>query len=326
MTAGPSSYLIDHVSDHHHATLKDNSIVAQPGPPYAQNAQGVVEKRMEYIKVGLKALLGGRAPHDWNYHDTLARLEFLLNTTYCDSIKGSPYWALTGIEPRTPLVAKTSVSPIYLAPGTDAARVDVDSLHNCLAEHHARVNAVHGLVALSSSRAQLRNATRYAAARAAPAITVGMTVGIHQLPFNGLLPYLKGPYVVTKVDATGNYIEAKGWIDPSMTLGPTHVSRVRPMDLTRTTPADVAAYLAGPGVAVIKAILEHRDAANGAREFLVEWVNFADPTWTPAANIPSGNAIFSQYCVSRGIPAAGATSLRAATTRHARGRRGGANR
>ena len=308
-------------SDHFTAYCRANGIVCQAGPPYAQHAQGIVEKRMEYLKVALKALLGGRAPHDWNYKDSIARLEFLLNTTYCDSIKGSPYWALTGIEPRTPLTAATTVCPIYVTPGGNAASIDVDLLNNCIAEHHARVNAIRVLTALSSSNTQLKRAARLTAERASPNIKEGDTVGVHQTPLNGLLPYLKGPYVVTKVDATGDYVELKGWIDASMTLGPTHVSRVRPMDLSRATPSNVAAYLATPGVAIIEAINEHRDA-NGAREFLVKWVNFSVPTWTAASNIPSDNAIFVKYCSDNGLPAVGATSLRAAT-RRARGTRGG---
>jgi transposase InsO family protein len=69
--------------------------------------QGMVETRFKGIAEALRASLGGKAPTAWFKGDTLARLEGIINSTYVESIGGSPWWVLNGLEPHTPLSART---------------------------------------------------------------------------------------------------------------------------------------------------------------------------------------------------------------------------
>ena len=64
-----------------------------------------METRFRGIAASIIAVLGHKAPHLWMSGPLLARLERLINGTYCESIHGSPYWAMFGREPRTRLAA-----------------------------------------------------------------------------------------------------------------------------------------------------------------------------------------------------------------------------
>jgi hypothetical protein len=305
---------------------KDNNIEDVIGTAYHAQGQGKVEVRNYYLANALKAMQGGRAQGDWNYLSTLPKLEFALNTTYCEAIGGSPSWAFTGRVPRTQLTGATEIEevhPRYVEQGAGIINItNIEEIRNSIAEHHTRINAVQELASVAMNWASMQSKKRFDAANATPNIIKGDIVGVYVQPLNNMLPYMAGPYVVTDIDTTNNFISGHGWVDKSVLMVKTHVSRVFKMDMSRTDVTEYAAFTAPPGVAVPERVLGHR-TVGGRREYNIKWVGFDVATWTPASNIPAGNAVVQKYCEDHNIIVEqAATSLRAAQTRTKGARRG----
>jgi hypothetical protein len=104
----PSTYVptVDLFLTEFRAFCLEHNISYIPGIPDHHQGQGIVETRMRPLAAALIATLGAKAPSDLNCMKTLPRLEFIFNTTYCDGIRGSPYYVKHGREPRTYLSSR----------------------------------------------------------------------------------------------------------------------------------------------------------------------------------------------------------------------------
>jgi len=101
------------------------------------------------------AVLGHKAPRTWWEGRLLARLEGIINSTYCEPIHGSPFWAMHGFEPRTPLSAVVDwTSPDFGAGVLGLEGVSFNDFNEIVAQHHSRMCAVQGRVLIATSLAQ----------------------------------------------------------------------------------------------------------------------------------------------------------------------------
>jgi len=302
------------------AWCEGNGISPVLGIAYHSQGQGLVETRFRPLAASIMAVLGFKAPSKWWVGGLLAQLEAIINSTYCEPIHGSPFWAMHGFEPRTRLSAKASWAaaagsggPLL---GLQSARwADVEEI---VAQHHAALNAVQGRVMLATSLAQALTKRSFDAGHSPAAFTVGDTVLVHRVAPNRLLPYLPGPFTVESVSADGNFVSAKSYLDGSTRVGPVHVSRLLRFDASRATPEEVVAFQCEEGTFVVLEIIEHRQLGEGL-EFHVRWKDTPITTWQPASDLAKV-ARFKQYCVRNGIVLPDAGSGGSSRTRRRTGR------
>jgi hypothetical protein len=239
-----------------------HNIESTIGTAYHSQGQAKVEARMYYIASALKAMHGGRAQGDWNYQSTLPKLEFAINTTFCEAVGGAPSWVFLGREPRTALSSATSVDVVDTKYKIDddvtLTDAGIEEIRNCIAEHHTRINAVQGLASVAACLAGMESKKRYDSTHALAQIDVGDVVGVAVTPLNNMLPYITGPYVATEIDITRNFVSGHGWIDKEAKMAKVHVSRVFKMDMSRTDKKEYVAFTAPSGVAVPDEVVAHR--------------------------------------------------------------------
>ena len=93
---------------------------------------------------------------------------------------------------------------------------------------------------------------------------VGEYVLVHVTPLNRLRPWYTGPFKVTRVSDDGNFVYGASFVDPmEVETGPYHVTRLRSIDMSRATVAEVAAHQLESGSAFVVAVRGHRVLADG---------------------------------------------------------------
>lgn len=132
-----------------------------PGVPYHSQGQGMVETRFRGIAHAFVASLGNKAPREWWLSHHLSRLEMFMNSMYCEPIGGSPYFVLYGQEPRTGLSAAAAWSTPHFGEAVGIPKFTYEELQSSVAEGHARMRAVQGLVMLGSNVAQTMTKMAY---------------------------------------------------------------------------------------------------------------------------------------------------------------------
>jgi hypothetical protein len=186
------------------AWCADRNITLVHGVPHHSQGQGSVETKFRPIAHALMATLGKKAAADWKVHPHIQRLEFIINTMYCEPIGGSPYFAVFGREPRTPLAAKTSWTDSAVARFLETATISAEDVQNIIGEHHARITAVQSLLLTGSSVAQAVTKAAYEKLAKPSPFTVGSSVALHTAPPNKLSHRYSGPYVITALTSGGN--------------------------------------------------------------------------------------------------------------------------
>jgi hypothetical protein len=260
------------------------------------------------------AVLGHKAPTSW-WRDGLIRLlEFIINSTFCEPVHGSPFWAMHGFEPRTAL-SVADWTAVLNKPGSS---VTYDDLAEIIAEHHARLSAVQGRVSLATSLAQALTKRAWDEKRKPGQYAVGDTVLVHRVAPNRLLPYFTGPYRVVSVSADRNFVTATHMLDGA-TAGPLHVSRLLRFNATRATAADVAEFQCEEGQFVVAGVIEHRTVADGL-EFHVRWRGTELTTWLHSREVKR-NVIVRAYCAEQHLELEAETAA-APARRRGVGRRG----
>ena len=283
------------------AFCKEHAITYIPGIADHHQGQGLVETRMRPLAEALIATLGAKAPSDWNYLKTLPKLEFLFNSTFCDGVRGSPYYVLHGHEPRTTLSAhlnwadSSSTAQLLGHPAIDA-----ETINNLISEHHTRINHAQRRASMATCLAQALTKYAYDSARVPSTFKLADTVLIHYVAPNKMLPHFHGPWVITRILAGDNFVHVKGWIDPTVVLGPIHVSRLLPFDASRATRADVAEFLAAEGQYIIARVIEHRFEPDGTRSFHLGWRGTPVTSWLPEKGLES-NQIVTKYREANGL-------------------------
>jgi hypothetical protein len=256
---------------------KTRGIVQAFGVPDHHQGQGFVETIIRPISNSLVAILGNKAQDEWANPPYLARLEAVINTSPVESIGGSPWWALYGLEPRTALSHQHSWQEALDAPDLD----DNDVLE-LIAEHHAYIDSVQQRVSIASSLAQAITKRSYDASHRPPDFKVGQSVLLWKMPYNRLMPYFDGPYEIVKVSTDRNFVKLRFLLKHgATTAGPFHVSRLLHIDLSRADLDEIALHRLTTGNGVVREVLAHRFTEQGGHEFHVSWVNTDLKTWLP---------------------------------------------
>ena len=298
----------------------DHNITHVVGVAHHHQGQGMVETRNRSLAEALIASLGHKAPGDWNYLQTLPRLEFCLNSTYCEGPRGSPYWVLHGREPRTPSSAQVDSTSPNGIPLSGLPRLDAEAIQNLIAEHHSRLNAAQGRASMATCLAQALTKFTWDSSRKIVHFKVGDIVIIHYVAPNKMLPHFMGPYTVTSVSRDDNFVHVQGWIDPSIKVGPVHVSRVLPFDASRTGKGEMAEFLAGNGIFVIASILDHRVEPDGSRSYHIRWRGTPVTTWQAEKGL-ADHVLVREYRELHGLPSPAVSPATATDTRSAALRR-----
>ena len=248
----------------------------------------------------------------------LTKLERVIGSTWSSTLGGSPFWARTGQEPRTSLstvnVDFTSSDYGELLLGLPG--VDDHDLQEVIAQHHAQLDRVHGRVSLAVSLAQSLTKARWDASRIAGDFKLGEWVLIYFGAPNRIMPFFRGPYVVTEVSADNNFVRARHYLTPGegAPSGPFyHVSRLLQFDFSRATPSDLAEFQLSEGTDLVKNILDHRQLANGSYEFLVEWTADPVPSWLGGLGLRRVIKAID-YCKLHGLPSLGSGPRRMASS------------
>jgi hypothetical protein len=105
---------------------------------------------------------------------------------------------------------------------------------------------------------------------------------------------------ITVVQAGDNFVHVKGWIDPTVVLGPIHVSRLLPFDASRATRAEVAEFLAAEGQYIIARVIEHCLEPDGTRSLHLGWRGTPVTSWLPEKGLES-NQIVTKYREANGL-------------------------
>ena len=255
---------------------KDEGINKVVGIPYHSQGQGLVETRFRSIAGAIMATLGAKAPHLWFAGRMLRVLENLINSTFVESIHGSPYWAMNGREPRTKLAASLDWTvPNWGETVLEMPGAEFQDYMEIVAQHHATLNAVHERVLLASSVAQAITKRTWDASREPPKIVKGMHVLLLHTAPNRMLPHFKGPYLVQSVSDDGNFIDATHYSEKSAKVSSVHVSRVLEFDASRTSKDDLEEFYSYK----VESVLDRRWLDNGSIELLVKWHGSAVSTW-----------------------------------------------
>jgi len=273
-----------------------------PGIPYHSQGQGMVESRFRPLAASIIAVLGHKAPTDWWKSSAfLALLEFIVNSTYCESLRGCPYWVRHGREPRTRLMALAdwNASAATGRPLTGLGSGTWTDIEDLVVRHHAGIDAVQQRALIATSVAQAHTKRDWDASRTPGDFAAGDHVVLRRIAPDKLQPYRTGPYRVGQVSADGNLLTAAHYIDGSV-VGPLHVSRVVRFDATRATKADIAAFQCEEGSFVIDEVIEHRQLDGNALELHIRWRGTPLTTWQAAHSIQKVK-IVRDYCDARGL-------------------------
>ena len=249
------------------------------GVPDHSQGQGLVETRFRGVAASIMAVLGHKAPREWWMGKGLRRLEGVINATFCDSIHGSPYWAMHGREPRTRLSALSDWTTSTF--GLDVLHLDTatfDDYQEIVTQHHAQMHNTQGRAMLGSCVAQAITKREWDSEREGGDISVGQQVLMLHVAPNKLLPHFRGPYTVHEVSGDKNFIVASHYATPDKRESPAHVSRIIPFDDSRVTRRELDEFF-HEGAKPSYSVLGHRYTDGGAREYHVQRHAGAVPTW-----------------------------------------------
>ena len=217
----------------------------------------------------------------------LARLERLINGTYCESIHGSPYWAMFGREPRTRLAAMVDWSSTTFGEvALGLPSVTYNDYMEVVAQHHATLNAVQGRVMLATSVAQALTKRAWDAERTRGDYVVGEFVLVLHTAPNKMLPHFKGPFRVREVSEDGNFVMATHFQGTAVE-GPYHVSRLVRFDATRVTSDELDEFLNYR----VADCIGHRKLVAGQLEMHVRWEGTDITTWESHTSVRNAASV-----------------------------------
>ena len=286
---------------------KQRGITNTRGYAHHSQGQGKVETKIRSIASSIIATLGHRAPTLWLKGTMIQELEYTINSTICEPIGGSPFWAMHGFEPRTRLSASVDwCSPTLGADLLGDSKADINDLSNILAAYHSAIHSIQGRLPIATTVAQALTKRKWDATRVPSACKVGDTVLIHQVAPNKLLPHYIGPFKITRVLPGGNFVKARDIIahpdipDFAVESKPVHVSRLLHINDARLNVTDMVDFNCEEGSYALESILEHKLMSDGKYHFHCKWYSVDVPTWVPVDNIKSTRQ-YSEYVTRHGI-------------------------
>ena len=301
---------------------KEQGIEVVKGLPGHSRGQGMVETRFKGIADALMASLGGKAPTAWFKGDFIMRLEGIINSTVVSSVGGSPWWVLTGFEPRTPLAARTDWTNADF--GRDVLGEDKlthEDYCNAIAALHEHINNVQGRALMASSLAQAITKTDWNKRVQDVVFKEGDWVLLHRVAPNRMLPHFTGPFKVLRVVGDGNSVLLGHYLEPEKQEGPVHVARLLPFDMSRATPLEIAAHQLEEGSSIVEAVTDHRALVDGSLEFKIKWLNYPIETWVDSKRLAKVKKAL-EYCRDKGLSEPGKEKRNVVRPKVERPRRG----
>ena len=296
-------------SDEFKGWCDTQGIAYKKGAPYHSQGQGMAETRFRGLAGALMATLGGKAPREWWKGPLLGRLERIINSTYVDSIGGSPYWAMYGREPRTPLAAAVDWTHDEFGERIFGIKgITPNDFNEILAAHHDVINKVQERVSIATSVAQALTKNTWDAKHGPVDFKVGQWVIVHRTAPNRLTPHFIGPYKVTSVTGDGNFVKGRHFLSggDDTAEGPFHVSRL--LDFTapmaRAKPVEIAQWQLEAGSAIVDEVIEHRILQDGSYEFHIRWLGVKLTSWVHSSNVKQVIKVI-KYCEKQGLHAPG---------------------
>jgi hypothetical protein len=311
----------------------DRNVSLVVGVPYHSQAQGTVETRFRTIAAALIATLGGKAPRAWWEGMLLAKLEAVINTTICENIRGTPYWAMYSREARTALSANLDwTNEDYGGKLVGESALTYDDIHNIIGQHHAAINAVQQRVSMASCLAQAMTKTKWDATRDVVEYKVGDMVLLHRTAPNRMTSHFTGPYRVKAVSSDKNFVALEhflGSVPGVKEQEHVHVARLIPFNDVRATKAELTDFHLDVGSMVAEEVLAHQTLEDGSNEFQIKWHGTDKMVWSSSSDVKK-IAIVQEYCKKHGLPMPGVEPrrsggfVRATARRATRGGRSGA--
>jgi len=288
---------------------QEEGITVIVGVPHHLQGQGMVETRFRGIASAIIATLGANAPADWAKGGLLIKLENVIITTVVMPIAGSPSWVLTDREPRMRLSAATDFDDQdYGEHVLGMAGLPADDLMNIIVQHHDRIAAVQGRVAIATSVAQALTKRVHDASRERGDFKVGDWVITLCAAPNRLMPHYQGPYKLASVTDSGNFVTMRHFLADKPTAEKLHVSRLLHFDFTRATAVELTQWQLTAGNDVIAEVIGDRALTSEAYEFELRWFNYPVTTWLEGAGVTK-NKLVIYYCLAKGIPLPGKAKL-----------------
>jgi Integrase zinc binding domain len=280
---------------------EDEGVTSVVGVPYHSQGQGLVENRIRGVAEAIMKNLGGKAPKGWFKGQFLSRLEDAINSTYCKTIGMSPFMADRGREPRTRLSALCDISSQkYGGEALGLPGATLNDLNEVIAAHHEVLDAVAERALLATSLGQAITKRAWDAARKPADFKIGDYVVVHVAAPTRLHPWCEGPYQIVRVENEGNIVHARHFASKQI-VGPFHVSRLYPFNMSRATPAEIADFQLEEGSAVVEQVLGHRVLSDGVREYHLKWFGNEKTFWTPSEGV-SKVTLVREYCEQHGLP------------------------
>lgn len=289
----------------------EEGIETVKGVPYHSQGQGKVETFFRPIAAAIIAQLGHKAPREWWKGRGLAHLEAVVNSTYCEPINGSPFWAYGGVEPRTRMRAMCDWTQADFGSAVCVPGLTHNDYNEIIAAHHDRMNAVQGRVMLASSLAQALTKRAYDASHEKSDFSVDEWVLIHRVAPNRMLPHFTGPYCVTHVSPDRNFVRVRHYLDAENedTSSLIHVSRLLHFDMSRATTEDIASFQLDSGSYVVADVIEHRKLDDGSIEYHLRWLGTPVTSWMRSDLVKKVVKVLD-YAKMHDLPVPGATAKR----------------
>jgi hypothetical protein len=294
-------------SAYYEAFCKRHRITPIRGVPHHSQGQGMVETRFRPIAAAIMATLGHKAPLAWWRGRLLARLEGIINSTFCEPIHGSPYWAMYGHEPRTMLSACVDwTAANFGEQSLELKEATFEDYNAIIAEHHGRINAVQGRVMIATGLAQAITKRAWDGSREKGDYKIDDDVLVHRTAPNRMLPHFIGPYKVEAVTKDGNFVKLRHYVDKTDAgvMDQVHVSRLLHFDASRAEAADIIDFQLDVGSYVVEDVTEHRVLGDGSYEYKVRWRGNPIQTWMPS-QAAKKIVVVQKYCERMSLPAPG---------------------
>jgi len=275
---------------------KRHNFLVVLSPAHAHFTLGQVETRNRDLAAMAVTVFGeSGAAQALVDQSSLNQLSFFSNAALNSNRGTTPYRALRGYDPPTPLTVETGVED-FLYPGLPSSfSGGLERFANSLA-------GLQELVATGHSTAQLVDAASRDAARAPPTqFDKGDLVTVHYPGALKLQSYLRGPFVVDSHPSRSWYslrrLEDIG--NASADTFQCHSSRIFKFNASRTTIEALMARSLSDDYGVVTAVTAHRLLPDGQYEFTVVWAD-GDITQSTADPL-SRVTVFKNYVAAHGL-------------------------
>ena len=272
----------------------DNGINLDPSPPHAHHTLGAAESKNHVLASMAKCLWRDAAAERLSSQDGLDVIAALMRAAHCREIGTTPYHAMYGRHPDTPLSRTTGI----LGDSFDSSFSNVHDYLN-------RLSIVHEYVSNTSNASTLADAAARNRSRPDPPSYAPRDLVLLWFPAGTKWEqFYRGPYVVSQRINDNWYRVVKLEHADDLSGAPSteiSVARMRRFDAGRTTIAKLLARDLDGGYAIISSVLAHRTRPSGELEFEILWHNDIKTWSTVSESSLQRNTILISYFEKHGI-------------------------